>query len=320
MLARKFMTSQTKTAISIIVVVFILCVALMCIRTPNNIPEGFQNDPMADFETQIAGLDENKRRTLLDAMRDRLIHYGMLPNHGENEVDRTQWVPKSNIPPAGPRIDMSQYVKKSSIPPEKVCPPQQQVDMTQYVKKSTLPPAQKCPPCVAPKVKVSAAMCTKCPDCPKCPPPERCPDIKCPPPPTCPPPPKCPEMKCPPEKVCPECSRIKYIKVPTVITRTVYKDKDGNTVGEDVNRDNEALDSGLAEAIKKIMRKASVTPPPRSRSPRPSQESSTRAPTTYPEGDIVIPVETRERNDCEAESCRPVGLNSAFREFGVYGF
>jgi len=309
------MTPQTKTALSIIAVVFILCIVLMFISGSTIKPEGFQDDPMADFETQIAGLDDEKRRSLLGAMRDRLIHYGMLPNHGDNEVDRTQWVPKSNIPPAGPRIDMSQYVKKSSIPPEKVCPPQKEIDMTQYVRKSTLPPAQTCPPCVAPKVKVSAAMCTKCPDCPKCPPPERCPDIKCPPPTTCPPPPKCPEMKCPAEKNCPECSRIKYIKVPTVITRTIYKDKDGNTVSENVANDTKPPDSGLATAIKKIMRNAG-TPP----TTPPSTSTTRTAPTTYPDGDIVIPAETRERNDCEAESCRPVGLNSAFREYGVYGF
>lgn len=318
MLARNFMTPRTKNALYIIAAVFLLCLGLMLIINYNRTGrfEGFGDryqegfDAMAEFEQQVAGLPEEERRSLLTAMRDRLVHYGLLPNHGDQEVDRTQWVPKSNIPPAGPRIDMSQYVRKSSIPPEKECPPPAEIDRTQYVKKSTLPPAQKCPPNIAPKVQVSAGLCTKCPECPKCPPPQRCPEVKCPSPPACPPPPKCPEMKCPPEKKCPECSRIKYIKVPTVITRTVYKDKDGNVTGEEVKHDDRAPPKvdigGLVNSIKQIVKKVNTDKPPK--------------PVTEPEENMEVAKDAREANECKSTSCRAVGLNSAFREYGVYGF
>lgn len=297
MLARKFMTPSTKTALSIIAAIFILCVGLMLLTKYSRADysyEGFEDDPMTDFEQKVAGMPTEERNNLLTAMRERLVKYGMLPDHGTQEVDRTQWVPKSNIPPAGPRIDMSQYVHKSSIPPEKVCPPQKEIDLSQYVKKSTLPPAQKCPPNIAPKVQVSAGLCSKCPECPKCPPPQRCPEVRCPPPKPCPK----PEV--------PKCSQIKYIKVPTVITRTIYKDNDGNVTGEDVKKDKELPDinlDGLVDSIKKLVKKAK---PP--------------TPETEPEDNMEVPAEDREKNECESDSCRAVGLNSAFREYGVYGF
>lgn len=291
MLARKFMTPPTQSALCIIGVVFVLCLALMFLN--NNTYENFE-DPMTQFEQDIAGLDEAKRKSLLASIRERLVHYGLIPETGEPQVDRTQWVPKSNIPPAGPRIDMSQYVHKSSIPPEKVCPPPKEIDLTQYVKKSTLPPAQQCPPHISPKIQVSAGLCSKCPECPKCPPPQRCPEVTCPPPTKCPLPPKCPEVKCPPEKECPKCDRIKYIKVPTVITRTVYVDNNGNVVSENVGKESTASSSSKRSA------------PP-------------TAPTVVEENMTINKAE-REKNECESSNCQAVGLNSAFREYGVYGF
>lgn len=302
MLARKFMTPRTKTALCIIGAVFVLCLGLMLLANynrngdPYNYTEGF-NDAMTDFEQQVSGMSEEERQSLLSSMRDRLVHYGMLPDHGNNQVDRTQWVPKSNIPPAGPRIDMSQYVRKSSIPPEKECPPPQEIDRTQYVKKSTLPPAQKCPPNIAPKVQVSAGLCAKCPECPKCPPPQRCPEVKCPPPKPC------------PKVEAPKCSQIKYIKVPTVVTRTVYKDSNGNVTGEDVRPSTPNVDvGGLVDAVRRVVKKVGNT------------ESTPPKPAVEPEDNLEVPKDEREKNECESGSCRAVGLNSAFREYGVYGF
>lgn len=304
MLARNFMTPQTRNALYIIGMVFVLCLGLMLLTTYNRTGrmamEGFQeNDAaMTEFEQQVAGMTPEERKSLFASMRGHLVNYGLLPNHGEQEVDRTQWVPKSNIPPAGPRIDMSQYVHKSSIPPEKVCPPHREVDMTQYVKRSTLPPAQTCPPNIAPKVQVSAGLCSKCPECPKCPPPQRCPEVKCPEPKPC------------PKVEAPKCSQIKYIKVPTVITRTVYRDKDGNITGEEMKKEDKPVTQpnidlgGLVDAIKKVVNKTTPVPVPK----------------VEMDDNMVVPKAEREKNECESGSCRAVGLNSAFREYGVYGF
>ena len=167
----------------------------------------------------------------------------MLPNTGKCLVgtaeDRDKYISKSDIQVPGPRIDLSQYVKKSSIPPEKICPPQQEVDYSAYVKKSTLPPNEKCPPCIAPKVKVSAGLCRECPPAPVCPPPERCPEIKCPIPEPCP-----AQKECPPPAACPKpekgvkCDEIRYIKVPSVITKTVTLDSKGNVVSQKIDSGN----------------------------------------------------------------------------------
>jgi hypothetical protein len=229
--------------------------------------------------------------------------YGLLPGDVEPQIDRSQWVPKSNIPPAGPRIDMSQYVKKSSIPPEKVCPPQKEIDYSEYVKKSTLPPTQKCPPCISPKVKVSAGLCKKCPPCPSCPPPQRCPEVQCPEPKAC------------PKVECPKCSEIKYIKVPTIITRTIKVDKDDKVISEEVEENPVAT----REPKKKVARTTTTTPEPKSFLSRIFSPKETEPSVVEEEESTEIPMETRIENKKKAESCSVVGLNSEFKKFGIYG-
>lgn len=123
-----------------------------------------------------------------------------------------------------PRIDLSQYVKKSAIPPAPVCPSTPTIDLSAYVKKSTLPPTEKCPPCIAPKVKVSAGLCRECPPPPPCPAPEPCPSCNCPPP-----------APCPTQKECTKCDEIRYIKVPSVITKTVMVDQNGNVISQQID-------------------------------------------------------------------------------------
>jgi hypothetical protein len=239
--------------------------------------EGFQNatastqpDVLSKIQTDVGQLTPDELKATLEAMKQRLAKYGLLPGQEDLEIDRSQWVPKSNIPPAGPRIDMSEYVKKSSIPPEKVCPPQKEIDYSEYVKKSTLPPTQKCPPCISPKVKVSAGLCKKCPPCASCPPPQRCPELQCPEPKPC------------PKVECPKCDEIKYIKVPTIITRTVKVDASNNVISEQVEEAN-------------------------------AMASSAAAPTE------AIPQTTRNSNSQKAKTCGVVGLNSEFKQYGVFG-
>ena len=111
------------------------------------------------------------------------------------------------------------------------------IDYSKYVLKESIPPVRQCPPCVCPKVNVSAGLCKKCPPPPKCPPPERCPIVKCPAPIPCENKLKCPDPKpCPSSPTCPApkpCKKpktiykekIKYIKVPTFISRADNNNK-----------------------------------------------------------------------------------------------
>jgi hypothetical protein len=255
--------------------------------------EGFQDTSEMDkIQADISQMSEAELKSTLEAMKARLTKYGLLPGDVEPQIDRSQWVPKTNIPPAGPRIDMSQYVKKSSIPPEKVCPPQKEIDYSEYVKKSTLPPTQKCPPCISPKVKVSAGLCKKCPPCPSCPPPQRCPEVQCPEPVPC------------PKVECPKCSEIKYIKVPTIITRTIKVDKDDKVISENVEEKEESHPAttkgpSMLNKVGRMFHKAPAT--------------------TMPVETSEIPMTTRMENKKKAESCSVIGLNSDFKKFGIYG-
>lgn len=199
-------------------------------------------DPVIDaIESQIQNEDPDQLKKTITTLQQRLIDYGYAPdlknyvrkteldpNSGKclvsNAQDRDKYISKTDVPPPGPRIDLSQYVKKSSIPPEKVCPSTPTVDLSAYVKKSTLPPNEKCPPCISPKVKVSAGLCRECPPPPPCPAPAPCPACNCPPP-----------APCPSQKECKKCDEIRYIKVPAIITKTVTVDKDGNIISQKID-------------------------------------------------------------------------------------
>jgi len=292
------MNLPSRRILIILLLIGLACLVLIVLNKNNllTLPlkkEGFQGTTSLDkIEGDVGQMSEEELKTTLEAMKARLTKYGLLPGDVEPQIDRSQWVPKSNIPPAGPRIDMSQYVKKSSIPPEKVCPPQKEIDYSEYVKKSTLPPTQKCPPCISPKVKVSAGLCKKCPPCPSCPPPQRCPELQCPEPKPC------------PKVECPKCSEIKYIKVPTIITRTIKVDKDDKVISEEVEEKPVATKTPIKtsfinnNALNSINNSNDIT----------SEEETTE-----------IPLTTRAENKKQAESCSVIGLNSEFKKFGIYG-
>ncbi len=132
--------------------------------------------------------------------------------------DRHLYVPKTELANM-PKVDMSRYILKSAIPPQEVCPTCPEIDYSKYVLKSSLPPITKCPACICPKVNVKAG-CAQ--DCPKveCPAPVPCEIKKCPPPTPCP---------IPTEKVRYD---VKYIKVPTVITKIITQDENGKIISE----------------------------------------------------------------------------------------
>ena len=221
----------------------------------HNSIEGF--DPVVDaIQAQLQTESPKALKSTIKALQQRLIDYGYAPdvntfvkrtelgpNSGKCLVnkaeDRDKYISKSDVPPPGPRIDLSQYVKKSSIPPEKICAPPPEIDYSAYVKKSTLPPNTVCAPCIAPKVKVSAGLCRECPPAPSCPAPERCPDIKCPVAAPCPADKKCPEpAACPAPPDCKSCDEIRYIKVPAVITKTVVVDSNGHIISQQIDSGN----------------------------------------------------------------------------------
>jgi hypothetical protein len=232
----------TNILLVILGIVLILCFILMIMNNDNNI-EAF--DPVIDaIQQKLQNESPGQLKSTIKNLQQRLIDYGyspdltnyvtkteLSPNSGKCLVstaeDRDKYVSKSDIPSPGPRIDLSQYVKKSSIPPQTVCPPPPEIDYSAYVKKSTLPPNEKCPPCIAPKVKVSAGLCRECPPAPVCPPPERCPELKCPAP-----------EPCPTKEACTPCDEVRYIKVPTVITKTVMVDSNGNVLSQQINSGN----------------------------------------------------------------------------------
>ena len=233
----KFYT--TNVLLVILGIILILCFILMIMNNDNNNIETF--DPVVDaIQLQLQNQNPDQLKSTIKTLQQRLIDYGYAPDLNSyvkktelgidsgkctvsTAVDRDKYMSKSDAPTVGPRIDLSQYVKKSSIPPEKVCPNPPEIDYSAYVKKSTLPPNEKCPPCIAPKVKVSAGLCRDCPPAPSCPPPERCPDVQCP-----------PQIPCPAPS-CRPCDEIRYIKVPTVITKTVMVDINGNILSQQTN-------------------------------------------------------------------------------------
>lgn len=304
----------------------------------NKTTEGF--DPVVDaIQSQLSSQTPAQLKSTISTLQQRLIDYGyspdlntyvkkteLGPNAGKclvsNAEDRDKYLSKSDVPSPGPRIDLSQYVKKSSIPPEKICPAQQEIDYSAYVKKSTLPPNDKCPPCIAPKVKVSAGLCRECPPAPKCPPPERCPEIKCPPP-----------APCPKQKEKPNCDEVRYIKVPTLITKTVMVDANGSVISQQI-------DSGSASSIEQpvatqeltnYIQNTDVIAPVSQPSPQSiianlfGRQNNLQIPsTTFPSMSINSPNITLAQTldsspNCSSGMYPSPDLNSDFKQYGIYG-
>jgi len=351
----------TSFLLSLLGIVLVLCFILMLMNNQNQgygngnrngFMNGYDNiegfDPIVDsIQSQLASQTPAQLKSTISTLQQRLIDYGyapdlstyikkteLTPNSGKCLVstaeDRDKYIPKSDVPAPGPRIDLSQYVKKSSIPPATVCPPAQEIDYSAYVKKSTLPPNDKCPPCIAPKVKVSAGLCRECPPAPSCPPPERCPDIKCPPP-----------APCPAQVPCTKCDEVRYIKVPSVITKTVMVDASGNVMSQQIDSGKSSNPIPTPVATTAQVWSPYVAPEPKP-TPTPTQnqtqnilssifspqttQSSQIPSTTFPAMAVNIPNTTLAQTlDRETSSCHKHGLypsadlNSEFKRYGIYG-
>lgn len=259
---------QEQIIIGIVLVVIVIAVYFMA---KNH--EGFAS-PTADelesqilskYKTDVSGKSAVELQDLVARMRLRLDKFGLYPDGSapdlsryalksevvpgangrctvSNAEDRDKYISKSDLPDPAPKVDLSKYVLKSSIPPEKICPPQKEIDYSKYVLKSSLPPPQKCPPCICPKVKVSAGLCQKCPPPPKCPPPQPCDQAKCPDVQPCPAAPLCPAPKACPHEKAKTFYDVKYIKVPTVITKTITVDAYGNVLKQNIQTEAGATD------------------------------------------------------------------------------
>ncbi len=310
------MINKTVVLLVILGLIFLFCVVMLVLdniknrRNPAaNILENFADPPeeVAKIQQQLDGLTNEQLKGVVSHMKDKLVSYNLLPEQTA-EIDKSQWVPKSNIPPAGPRVDLSQYVKKSSVEPEKVLAPPKEIDYSQYVKRSTLQPQQACAPCVAPKVKVSAGLCEECPACPTCPAPPPCPPMTCPKP-----------QPCPTAPECPKCSEIKYIKVPTIITRTIKLDADNNVLSEEVSSAENDSGSNTNNDSPKPM-KLKLSAPANNKGDNTVAEEDEPTTTTTPiTTNYTIPAATRAANKKDTEQCNVVGLNSEFRKYGIYG-
>ena len=328
----------TNVLLVILGIVLVLSFILMILNKDNMNIEPF--DPVVDaIQEKLQSETPDQLKSTIKTLQQRLIDYGYAPdlntyvkktelgpNYGKCSVskadDRDKYISKSDIPAAGPRIDLSQYVKKSSIPPEKVCPPAPEIDYSAYVKKSTLPPNEKCPPCIAPQVKVSAGLCRECPPPQVCPPPERCPELKCPPPALCPEQPKCIP-----------CDEVRYIKVPTVITKTVMVDSNGNVISQQINSGS-TNPTNLSTPTQTLAPTQSqpYTTQPYSTQPYTTQPSSnllasifsggTQIPTTtFPTMSMNIPNITLAQtlDTTSSALCPSADLNSEFKKYGIYG-
>jgi hypothetical protein len=314
--------------LSVVGVIIALCLVLMLVNQKGvmdllnvgPMTENFQNPNLPELNDDLNGKSNSELQNMIGNLKDRLVKFGYMPDMSdyvrktelnpdsgkctvERAEDRDRYISKSAIPPSGPRVDLSQYVKKTSIPPEKICPPQKEIDYSAYVKKSSLPPEQKCPPCIAPKVKVSAGLCKKCPPAPACPPPIRCPVPKCPEPKPCAEPKPCPAPEpCPVPAKAPVCSQVKYIKVPTVITKVIKVDNTGKVLSKEIQTDSPAV------------------PMPEPTQPLPQPP----APPVVEEEDYKLPEKTnpppKPTPKPTNKRCNLAALNSDFNQYGIYGY
>lgn len=305
-------------------ITLILCFILML--TDKQQTEPF--DPVIDaIQSQIQNENPEQLKQTIQSLQQRLINYGYAPdinqyvkktelgpNEGKCTVataeDRDKYIAKTDVPPPGPRIDLSQYVKKSSIPPEKVCPPAPTVDLSAYVKKSTLPPNEKCPPCIAPKVKVSAGLCRECPPPPPCPAPAPCPACNCPPP-----------APCPTLKECKKCDEIRYIKVPAVITKTITVDKYGNVISQKIDSGSTTPTTNptpTPTASEVLQSATTTTPATTNAQPIPSTTfpTMTNQPNTALAQTLATPI--NNTGSTGVASCASPELNSKFSEYNSH--
>ena len=343
-------------------VTLLICLIFVSSRN-NDTEEGFADDNnnsldtmekklLAKYMSSLSGKSDVELRNYAAGLRLRLDKYGLYPGGDSPDLskyalktevssdlgkctvssaeDRDKYMHKSDIAnlEATNKVDLSKYVLKTSIPPEKVCPPRPDIDYSKYVLKSTLPPSRKCPPCICPKVKVSAGLCKKCPPPPKCPEPEPCPAQKCPDVNPCPADLTCPDVKPCPKTECPQLHKIKYIKVPVVITRTidaqgkVISQKTTNQVPLDSEYAADRTPVGAPSNNNEVSTTIASTLAEQSESEMDNSVNRKYGIFSQNNGNQRGTYDQIEEESFKVENpkkCGAVSLNNAFKRYGVYG-
>lgn len=337
---KKF-TNDPKYIIIILILVLIGFVVFMIVKPPHK-KEGFAD--LINYE-KFGSLDDlDGIKSDIQTIRSKLsaefpdmskyVQKAELPASTTcrvaNAVDKESYVSKvdmaTQLKDNTSKCDPDKYVLKSealkSQQPSS-CPT---LDPNQWILKSSLPPKEVCPPCIAPKVKVSAGLCKKCPPPPKCPEVKPCPVLECPKPQPCPPQRECPacppKEACPPkicpacpamptEKVCPKCCDRDVIKV---LKKTVYVDQNGNEVGSKEEIGTQNIKDKTRSAVSSLTPSSGsglVTPAPTVGREIAAPSSFTPSPTQY-----VQSYKVKNPND---KSCTSNAFNSEFRQYGVFG-
>lgn len=160
-------------------------------------------------------------------------------------------------------------------------------------------------------------MCRECPPAPSCPAPQPCPEVKCPECKPCPAAPKCPPpAPCPTTEKCRKCSDVKYIKVPTLITKTVVVDSNGNVVSQKVSS-GDTTSSGSGSGLFSMSNMIGNLMPSSS-----SSTTTTTTPSTSTSSTIANKNEMPSTTFPSAgtnEYCPSAELNSDFKQYGIYG-
>jgi hypothetical protein len=337
----KKIKSNPKSIIIITIVVLLLIgfIVLMVLKFSNK-KEGFAD--LINYE-KFGSLDDlDSIKTDIQSIRSKLsseypdmskyVQKAELPASScrvATAVDKDSYVSKlemaKQIKENASKIDTDKYVLKSealkSQQPSS-CPT---LDPNQWILKSSLPPKEVCPPCIAPKVKVSAGLCKKCPPPPKCPEVKPCPVLECPKPQPCPPQRECPA--CPPKEACPpkicpacppaptqkECPKCCDRDVIKVLKKTVYLDQNGKEISSNEvveQRSNNLKDKtgSPPSPSKPSSGSGLVTPAPTTGNT--PHSAYTPAPTQYVQSYKV---------KAPGKGCSANAFNSEFKQYGVFG-
>jgi hypothetical protein len=327
----------------ILIVIIIVVVVVILTTKKKHHTEGFSSEEFGS----LADLDGIK--TDISKIRDKLSNefpdmskFARKTDVQANSVcrvatavDKDAYIAKTESEklskcPVPADYDPSKYISKSVAMQSQGVTSCPTLNPDQWVLKSTLPPAQECKPCIAPKVKVSAGLCQKCPKPPKCPRPEPCPIPECPKPQPCPPQKECPA--CPPKerchpkicpacpamptpKVCPKCCDREVIKV---IKKIVYVDKNGNEIrSKEMTSEDYASDK--AASIDRTSSSGLAIPGPTQAPTNSNKLNQYLAEFSKPTEKPFVQSYKVSDASTVGKSCKSNAFNSEFQQYGVYG-
>jgi hypothetical protein len=129
----------------------------------------------------------------------------------------------------------------------------------------------------------------------------------------------CPEPKPVEQKECPKCTEIKYIKVPTIITRTIIKDKNNNVIEEKETTSTQPVSNSDSDKTNKSPTTTKDVPTTTQIPTTTTRQVPTTTRQVVSDDTMMIPEATRAANEESSKQCHAYGLNSMFKKFGIYG-